>query len=112
MWFCLCKGPSEEELFLREEDDICLERGRRRREGEGQRWEERLQENWENCLVRLHCVLKEMEWKRGDREPDYVTSALFSGVESVLPGLGRPFPAGEFPADPPPFDSRGEAPTG
>lgn len=64
-----------------------------------------------SCTFTL-CVLKEMEWKRGDREPDYVTSALFSGVESVLPGFGRPFPAGEFPADPPPFDPRGEAPTG
>jgi len=47
------KGPSEEELLQREGDDICLERGgrSRRREEEGQRWEDRLQENWENCLV-------------------------------------------------------------
>ncbi|XP_040902944.1 uncharacterized protein LOC121187662 [Toxotes jaculatrix] len=46
------EGPPEEELFQREGDDVCLERGRwrRRREEEGQRWEERLQENWENCL--------------------------------------------------------------
>ncbi|KAM8903836.1 uncharacterized protein AB9W97_007774 isoform 3-T3 [Spinachia spinachia] len=46
------EGPSEEELFLREGGDICLERGRRSRrsEEEGQRWEDRLQENWENCL--------------------------------------------------------------
>uniref|UniRef100_A0A3B4XI72 U2A'/phosphoprotein 32 family A C-terminal domain-containing protein n=1 Tax=Seriola lalandi dorsalis TaxID=1841481 RepID=A0A3B4XI72_SERLL len=45
------EGPSEEELFQREGDDCCLEQGRRRRrEEEGQRWEERLQENWENCL--------------------------------------------------------------
>ncbi|XP_030297968.1 uncharacterized protein LOC115596727 isoform X1 [Sparus aurata] len=46
------EGPSEGELFQREGDVICLERGRRgrRREEEGQRWEERLQENWENCL--------------------------------------------------------------
>uniref|UniRef100_A0A3B4UF43 U2A'/phosphoprotein 32 family A C-terminal domain-containing protein n=1 Tax=Seriola dumerili TaxID=41447 RepID=A0A3B4UF43_SERDU len=45
------EGPSEEELFQREGDDCCLERGRRRRrEEEGQRWDERLQENWENCL--------------------------------------------------------------
>ncbi|XP_075999627.1 uncharacterized protein LOC142992943 [Genypterus blacodes] len=46
------EGPSEEELFLRDGGDVCLERerGRRRRhEAEGQRWEERLQENWENC---------------------------------------------------------------
>ncbi|XP_034719117.1 uncharacterized protein LOC117938564 [Etheostoma cragini] len=43
------EGPSEE-LLQRERDDICLERGRRRREEEGQRWEDRLQENWENCL--------------------------------------------------------------
>ncbi|KAK6296419.1 hypothetical protein J4Q44_G00325610 [Coregonus suidteri] len=44
------EGPSEEDLFLRK-DDIPLERGRRkRREEEGQRWEERLQENWENCV--------------------------------------------------------------
>uniref|UniRef100_A0A3Q3VR14 U2A'/phosphoprotein 32 family A C-terminal domain-containing protein n=1 Tax=Mola mola TaxID=94237 RepID=A0A3Q3VR14_MOLML len=41
------EGPSEEE---QEGDDAFLERGRRRREEEGQRWEERLQENWENCL--------------------------------------------------------------
>uniref|UniRef100_A0A3Q3L9Z2 U2A'/phosphoprotein 32 family A C-terminal domain-containing protein n=1 Tax=Mastacembelus armatus TaxID=205130 RepID=A0A3Q3L9Z2_9TELE len=44
------EGPSEEELFHREGDDVYLERGRRRREQEGQSWEERLQENWENCL--------------------------------------------------------------
>uniref|UniRef100_A0A3Q1HIR7 U2A'/phosphoprotein 32 family A C-terminal domain-containing protein n=1 Tax=Anabas testudineus TaxID=64144 RepID=A0A3Q1HIR7_ANATE len=45
------EGPSEEELFKRERNDICLERGRgRRRQQEGQSWEERLQENWENCL--------------------------------------------------------------
>ncbi|KAM9441700.1 uncharacterized protein ACWYII_014080 isoform 1-T1 [Salvelinus alpinus] len=44
------EGPSVEDLFLRK-DDIPLERGRRkRREEEGQRWEERLQENWENCV--------------------------------------------------------------
>ncbi|KAM6933390.1 uncharacterized protein FYW49_001772 isoform 2-T2 [Xenentodon cancila] len=44
------EGPSEEERYLREGSDICSGRGRRRREEEGQRWEERLQENWENCL--------------------------------------------------------------
>ncbi|AWO99225.1 putative leucine-rich repeat-containing protein 49-like [Scophthalmus maximus] len=45
------EGPSEEELRQREGDDVRLVRGgRRRREDEGQRWEERLQENWENCL--------------------------------------------------------------
>ncbi|XP_035009544.1 uncharacterized protein LOC118105800 isoform X1 [Hippoglossus stenolepis] len=48
------EGPSEEELFQREGDDVPVERWtgrrRRRREDEGQRWEERLQENWENCL--------------------------------------------------------------
>uniref|UniRef100_A0A8C5HVS0 Uncharacterized protein n=1 Tax=Gouania willdenowi TaxID=441366 RepID=A0A8C5HVS0_GOUWI len=46
------KGPSAEELLLRERTDLCLESGnrRRRREEEGQRWEERLQENWENCV--------------------------------------------------------------
>ncbi|CAN9511489.1 unnamed protein product [Ophioblennius macclurei] len=45
------EGPSEEELRLRDEGDNYLERGRRRtrREEEGQRWEERRQENWENC---------------------------------------------------------------
>nr|XP_029512609.1 uncharacterized protein LOC115127109 [Oncorhynchus nerka] len=44
------EGPSVEDLFLRK-DDTPLERGRRkRREEEGQRWEERLQENWENCV--------------------------------------------------------------
>ncbi|XP_034024008.1 uncharacterized protein LOC117508367 [Thalassophryne amazonica] len=45
------EGPSHEELFEREGGDACLERvERRRREEEGQTWEERLQENWENCL--------------------------------------------------------------
>lgn len=44
------EGPSEEELFLAEGDDVLLERGRHRKREEGQRWEERLQENWENCL--------------------------------------------------------------
>uniref|UniRef100_A0A672YP86 U2A'/phosphoprotein 32 family A C-terminal domain-containing protein n=1 Tax=Sphaeramia orbicularis TaxID=375764 RepID=A0A672YP86_9TELE len=45
------EGPSDEELFHTEEDEVCLERGRRRRrEDEGQNWEERLQENWENCV--------------------------------------------------------------
>nr|XP_015807292.2 uncharacterized protein LOC107380520 [Nothobranchius furzeri] len=45
------EGPSEEEQFLRQGGNLFLEEGRRkRREEEGQRWEERLQENWENCL--------------------------------------------------------------
>uniref|UniRef100_A0A3P8XSN2 U2A'/phosphoprotein 32 family A C-terminal domain-containing protein n=1 Tax=Esox lucius TaxID=8010 RepID=A0A3P8XSN2_ESOLU len=49
------EGPSEDELFLRGEDDTHWERGRgrgrgRRRDEEGQKWEERLQENWENCV--------------------------------------------------------------
>uniref|UniRef100_A0A8C7YA94 Uncharacterized protein n=1 Tax=Oryzias sinensis TaxID=183150 RepID=A0A8C7YA94_9TELE len=44
------EGPSQEELRLAEDVDVLLERGRRRRKEEGQRWEERLQENWENCL--------------------------------------------------------------
>ncbi|XP_069547400.1 leucine-rich repeat-containing protein 46 [Brachyistius frenatus] len=47
------EGPSEEDLCQREAADISLEtaaRKRRRRRDEGQRWEERLQENWENCL--------------------------------------------------------------
>ncbi|CAG6005433.1 unnamed protein product [Menidia menidia] len=46
------EGPSEDELCLIKGGDICLERGsrRRRREEEGQRWEERQQENWENCF--------------------------------------------------------------
>uniref|UniRef100_A0A3B1IL59 Uncharacterized LOC103036982 n=1 Tax=Astyanax mexicanus TaxID=7994 RepID=A0A3B1IL59_ASTMX len=45
------EGPSEDERSLRD-DDIFLRNGRRRRrrEDEGQRWEERLQENWENCV--------------------------------------------------------------
>eukprot|EP00064_Thunnus_orientalis_P008241 superscaffoldBa00000969_g8264 len=48
---CDVTGPSEEELFQREGDEVCLERWRRtrREEEEGQSWEERLQENWENC---------------------------------------------------------------
>ncbi|KAG7479086.1 hypothetical protein JOB18_017152 [Solea senegalensis] len=44
------EGPSKEELFQRAGGDVYLVRGRRRREDEGQRWDERLQENWENCL--------------------------------------------------------------
>ncbi|KAI4882446.1 hypothetical protein NFI96_019877, partial [Prochilodus magdalenae] len=43
------EGPSEDEHSLRDED-ILLRNGRRRRGDEGQRWEERLQENWENCV--------------------------------------------------------------
>ncbi|CAG12350.1 unnamed protein product, partial [Tetraodon nigroviridis] len=40
----------EDQVFER---DACLgRRRRRRRRDEGQSWEERLQENWENCLVR------------------------------------------------------------
>lgn len=35
----------------RDEGDTCLVRRRRRRKDEGQSWEDRLQENWENCLV-------------------------------------------------------------
>ncbi|KAG5837051.1 uncharacterized protein LOC135236380 isoform X1 [Anguilla rostrata] len=41
------EGPSEEELFLRGEQNVLMDR---RRGEEGQRWEERLQENWENCV--------------------------------------------------------------
>ncbi|KAK7882866.1 hypothetical protein WMY93_029040 [Mugilogobius chulae] len=45
------EGPSDEELFERVGHEVCVERGtRRRRQGEGQSWEERLQENWENCV--------------------------------------------------------------
>uniref|UniRef100_A0A3B3D3Q7 U2A'/phosphoprotein 32 family A C-terminal domain-containing protein n=1 Tax=Oryzias melastigma TaxID=30732 RepID=A0A3B3D3Q7_ORYME len=49
------REPIEEELHLVEDVDVLLERGRsrRRRKEEGQRWEERLQENWENCLLNL-----------------------------------------------------------
>lgn len=67
--FFMSKGPTDEELCLREEDNICLERDgrrRRRREDEEQRWQERLQENWENCLVR---TWRSGGW-RGDGEPD------------------------------------------
>ncbi|XP_037124619.1 uncharacterized protein LOC119133069 [Syngnathus acus] len=43
------EGPSDDELIQRE---ACVDRRRRkrRREEEGQSWEERRQENWENCL--------------------------------------------------------------
>ncbi|KAG7470956.1 hypothetical protein MATL_G00119400 [Megalops atlanticus] len=41
------EGPSEEELFLRGEQHA--HRGMRR-VNEAQSWEERLQENWENCV--------------------------------------------------------------
>lgn len=91
-------GPSEEELFQRQGDDICLERGRRRRRREeGQRWEERLQENWENCLVGQRalsvCIMLNMystrvKTDRRSDNRDASTTFLFSGVKSVLPGLG------------------------
>ncbi|KAJ8256806.1 hypothetical protein COCON_G00189580 [Conger conger] len=41
------EGPSEEELFLRGEQNVLMER---RRGEEAQKWEQRLQENWENCV--------------------------------------------------------------
>ncbi|XP_061637790.1 uncharacterized protein LOC133482120 isoform X2 [Phyllopteryx taeniolatus] len=46
------EGPSDEDLFQREADSACVERWRRKRrkEEEAQSWEERRQENWENCL--------------------------------------------------------------
>ncbi|XP_077397430.1 uncharacterized protein LOC144033283 isoform X2 [Festucalex cinctus] len=46
------EGPTDEELFQRQADSVCVERWRRkrRRDEEGQSWEERRQENWENCL--------------------------------------------------------------
>uniref|UniRef100_A0A672H2M5 U2A'/phosphoprotein 32 family A C-terminal domain-containing protein n=1 Tax=Salarias fasciatus TaxID=181472 RepID=A0A672H2M5_SALFA len=44
------EGPSEEELSLRDGTGHYWERGRRTRREEGQRWEERRQENWENCV--------------------------------------------------------------
>ncbi|XP_063060454.1 uncharacterized protein LOC134453599 isoform X2 [Engraulis encrasicolus] len=50
------EGPSEEELYLRGEQYALYasgsRRGRRRRgeEDQVQKWEERLQENWENCV--------------------------------------------------------------
>uniref|UniRef100_A0A3B4ASB3 U2A'/phosphoprotein 32 family A C-terminal domain-containing protein n=1 Tax=Periophthalmus magnuspinnatus TaxID=409849 RepID=A0A3B4ASB3_9GOBI len=48
------REPSDEELFERVGHELSVERGgRRRREGEGQSWEERLQENWENCELNL-----------------------------------------------------------
>ncbi|XP_041919900.1 protein tilB homolog isoform X4 [Alosa sapidissima] len=53
---CRHSRPTEEELFLRGEQNALQaaeerqRRRRRRREDEGQKWEERLQENWENCV--------------------------------------------------------------
>ncbi|KAL0973455.1 hypothetical protein UPYG_G00203860 [Umbra pygmaea] len=44
------EGPSEDELFVREENETPLQTGRRKRDNEGQKWGERLQENWENCV--------------------------------------------------------------
>ncbi|XP_048836783.1 uncharacterized protein LOC125711657 [Brienomyrus brachyistius] len=46
------EGPPEEELYLREQEGVHedVRRRRRRRAGEKERWEERLQENWENCV--------------------------------------------------------------
>lgn len=50
-------GPTEDELLLRGEANALWAataadgRRRRRREDDGQKWEERLQENWENCVV-------------------------------------------------------------
>uniref|UniRef100_A0A3B3QU01 U2A'/phosphoprotein 32 family A C-terminal domain-containing protein n=1 Tax=Paramormyrops kingsleyae TaxID=1676925 RepID=A0A3B3QU01_9TELE len=45
------REPPEEELYLREQEGFHEDvRRRRRRAGEKERWEERLQENWENCV--------------------------------------------------------------
>ncbi|CAM9344960.1 unnamed protein product, partial [Lampetra planeri] len=45
------QGRWKRDLLQREEAEICSgTRRRKRRDDEGQRWEERRQENWENCL--------------------------------------------------------------
>ncbi|XP_028818275.1 uncharacterized protein LOC114769436 [Denticeps clupeoides] len=43
------EGPTEEELFLRGEVS-ALDGRRGRRDDDGPKWDERLQENWENCV--------------------------------------------------------------
>lgn len=101
-----CKGPSQEELHLAEDVDVLLERGRRRRKEEGQRWEERLQENWENCLVsQLFVCFMLVDW--AEKENWFASP----GVKLVLPRLGRPLPAGELFADPPSVDPCGKTTT-
>lgn len=107
-WQCHQKGPSDEELFQREGDDTCLERGRRRREEEGQRWEERLQENWENCLVsqRTLCVSNEMEnrerdtgreWRSKERETLTIVPPISSQELNLsYQDLGDPFQQENF----------------
>ncbi|EMP39840.1 Neuroserpin [Chelonia mydas] len=42
----LFKGPSEEELFFRGEEDVLRAR---KQVTEKEKWQQRLQENWENC---------------------------------------------------------------
>lgn len=61
------------------------------------------------CMRRLKTEIlggteggKKREGK--EEEPDDSPPNLLSGVKSVLPGLGRPLPAREFPPDPPPVD--------
>uniref|UniRef100_A0A4W5KY05 Uncharacterized protein n=1 Tax=Hucho hucho TaxID=62062 RepID=A0A4W5KY05_9TELE len=87
------EGPSE--------DDLPFERGgrrRRRQEEEGQRWEERLQENWENC-VELNLSYQGLSnlslWSRYSQELNLSYQGLsnlslwflvFPGAEPVLSG--------------------------
>lgn len=82
-------GPSEEELFEREGDETCSERWRRRKD-DGQPWEERLQENWENCLVNQWTSMEmclEHQVRNTEILMILVPIFFFSGVKSVLPGL-------------------------
>nr|XP_005174671.2 uncharacterized protein LOC101885127 isoform X3 [Danio rerio] len=44
-------GPAEDELSAHSGDFLLRGGRRKRRKDEGQKWEERLQENWENCVV-------------------------------------------------------------
>ncbi|XP_062861090.1 protein tilB homolog [Trichomycterus rosablanca] len=44
------EGPSEDERPFQAEETLIRNSRRKRREDEGQIWDERLQENWENCM--------------------------------------------------------------
>lgn len=98
--FCLSKGPTDEELCLREDVDICLESDsrRRRRADEEQRWQERIQENWENCLVCMHGYDTENQTSLTD--PPSVSFYLLAFFSQELnlsyQDLGDPFQQENF----------------
>lgn len=105
-------GPSEEELFLRGEKNVLMDR---RRGEEEQRWEERLQENWENCVVRgslttmMDCTMKCMSFQQHIlfRSACKVFLHAFAEAKPILPRPGEPIPAGELQQDSAQADTSG-----